>query len=162
MESEKQSGFNMWGNWLLPIALIGGLIFLLNVDNGMGIGATQILSPLEEGLRKIVAYFASAAEAAAALVIGLAMLRTVWMYLKGIYRHTSNRLNFIKNIQIGFGRSLALGLEFAIASDILRTAVAPNRQQIVTLAAIVILRTLLTYFLEREISQMEQNSAADD
>jgi uncharacterized membrane protein len=43
-----------------------------------------------------------------------------------------------------------------VASDILRTAVAPTRQDILNLAAIVLLRTLLNYFLEREIEQGEQ------
>nr|MBA3922947.1 DUF1622 domain-containing protein [Nostocaceae cyanobacterium] len=49
------------------------------------------------------------------------------------------------------------GLEFTVASDILRTAVAPTRQDILNLAAIVLLRTLLNYFLEQEIRQGEQN-----
>ncbi|HEY9664415.1 MAG TPA: DUF1622 domain-containing protein, partial [Allocoleopsis sp.] len=44
-----------------------------------------------------------------------------------------------------------------VASDILRTAVAPTRQDILNLGAIVLLRTLLNYFLEREIQQGEQH-----
>ena len=50
---------------------------------------------------------------------------------------------------------LALGLELTVASDILRTAVAHTQQNIVNLGAIVLLRTLLNYFLEREIRQGE-------
>lgn len=60
-------------------------------------------------------------------------------------------------IRLQLGRSLALGLEFTVASDILRTAVVPTRQDIVNLGAIVLLRTLLNYFLEREIKQGEQS-----
>ncbi len=161
MEREKQHHFFAWGNWLLPVALIAGLIFLLKLDDGLLIGRTSIRSPIEENLSQIVAYFASAAEAGAALVVGVGMLATVYAYIKGMAQRPSSRLGFIKNIQIGFGRALALGLEFAIASDILRTAVAPNRQEIMNLAAIVILRTLLTYFLEREIEQMERTSEDD-
>lgn len=48
-------------------------------------------------------------------------------------------------------------LEFSVASDILRTAVAPMCQDILNLEAIVLLRTLLNYFLEREIRQVEQS-----
>lgn len=125
------------------------------------IGRTAHPSPIEGNLRQIVAYFVSAAEAGAALVIGVGMVFTIYIYLKNMFLRPSSRLDFIKNIQIGFGRTLALGLEFTIASDILRTAIAPSRQEIMNLAAVVILRTLLNYFLEREIEQMERTSEVD-
>jgi uncharacterized membrane protein len=54
---------------------------------------------------------------------------------------------------------LILGLEFTVASDILRTAVAPTRQSILNLGAIVLLRTLLNYFLEQKIRQGEERRA---
>lgn len=66
-------------------------------------------------------------------------------------------IDFTEVIRLQLGRSLGLGLEFAVASDILRTAVAPTRKDIVNLGAIVLLRTLLNYFLEREIKQGEQS-----
>ena len=55
------------------------------------------------------------------------------------------------------GRVLVLGLEFTVASDILRTAVAPTRQDILNLGAIMLPRTLLNYFLEREIRQGQRS-----
>jgi uncharacterized membrane protein len=48
-------------------------------------------------------------------------------------------------------------VDITVASDILRTAVAPTRQDILNLGAIVFLQTLLNYFLEREIRQGEQS-----
>jgi len=65
------------------------------------------------------------------------------------------------SIRLQLGRVLALGLEFTIASDILRTAVAPTRQDILNLGAIVLLRTLLNYFLEREIREGEERRYSD-
>lgn len=52
-----------------------------------------------------------------------------------------------------------MGLEFTVASDILCTVVAPTRLDILNLnlGAIVLLRTLLNYFLERKIRQVEQS-----
>ena len=49
-----------------------------------------------------------------------------------------------------------LGLEFPLAADILRTAVAPSWKDIGQLAAIAVLRTGLNYGLEREIAREEQ------
>ena len=53
------------------------------------------------------------------------------------------------------GRWLVLGLEFALAADILRTAVAPTWRDIGQLAAIAVLRTGLNYSLELEIAREE-------
>ncbi|MGH7631500.1 MAG: DUF1622 domain-containing protein [Gemmatimonadales bacterium] len=54
-------------------------------------------------------------------------------------------------IRLRLGSWLALALEFALASDIIRTALAPSWDDIGKLAAIVALRTVLNYFLGREL-----------
>jgi uncharacterized membrane protein len=59
-------------------------------------------------------------------------------------------------VRLSLGRCLALGLEFALAADILRTAVAPSWPEIGQLAAIAVLRTGLNYGLEREIACEER------
>lgn len=56
-------------------------------------------------------------------------------------------------IRLGLGRYLALGLEFQLAGDILRTAVAPTFAEIGQLAAVAAIRTVLNYFLNREIRE---------
>jgi uncharacterized membrane protein len=56
-------------------------------------------------------------------------------------------------IRLRLGMRLALALEFALASDLIRTAVAPSWDEIGKLAAIMALRTALNYFLEREFEQ---------
>lgn len=54
-------------------------------------------------------------------------------------------------IRLDLGRFLALGLEFQLASDLLRTAVAPSFEEIGKLAAVAAIRTGLNFFLAREI-----------
>lgn len=60
-------------------------------------------------------------------------------------------------IRLDLGRFLALGLEFQLASDILRTAVAPTLREIGQLAALAAIRTALNYFLSREIQQEKRD-----
>ena len=60
-----------------------------------------------------------------------------------------------EEVRLRLGRWLALALEFELAADILRTAVAPTWNEIGQLAAIVILRTVLNYFLQNEIDKAE-------
>ena len=57
-----------------------------------------------------------------------------------------------QDVRLRLGRRLALAPEFALAADILLTAVAPTWEEIGKLAAIVVLRTALNYFLQREVA----------
>ena len=61
-----------------------------------------------------------------------------------------------EEIRLTLGRSLALALELELGADILKTAVAPNWNDVGLLAAIAVLRTALNYFLERELRNAEQ------
>lgn len=144
-------------NLLLPLALILGLVLLLSLNaDGSGIQEGPS-SPLEEWLKVIVGYLAAGAEIAAAIVIGGAVIRGLGTYLRQFFSRSRQHFDATESIRLKLGRVLALGLEFTVASDILRTAVAPTRQDILNLGAIVLLRTLLNYFLEREIQQGEQH-----
>ena len=83
-------------------------------------------------------------------IIGLAALEATLMALALFVRR--NSLPEAKeHVRLRLGRWLALGLEFESAADILRTAVAPAWNEIGQLAAIVVPRTVLNYFLQREI-----------
>lgn len=51
------------------------------------------------------------------------------------------------------GRSILLGLEFLVAADIIRTvAITPDARSVAVLAGIVLIRTLLSFSLEVEIT----------
>jgi uncharacterized membrane protein len=51
------------------------------------------------------------------------------------------------------GRSILLGLELLVAADIIRTvAITPTLESVAVLAAIVLIRTFLSFSLELEIS----------
>jgi uncharacterized membrane protein len=56
-------------------------------------------------------------------------------------------------VRLLLARYLALGLEFQLAADILVTAVAPSWEEIGKLAAIAAIRTLLNFFLAREMKE---------
>jgi uncharacterized membrane protein len=51
------------------------------------------------------------------------------------------------------GQSILLGLEFLVAADIIRTvAVSPTLESVTVLAAIILIRTFLSFSLELEIT----------
>jgi uncharacterized membrane protein len=89
---------------------------------------------------------------AAIIFIGatLGFLRFVWVALR--HRGQGSAAKFV-GVRLDLGRFLALGLEFQLASDLLRTAIAPSFREIGQLAAVAAIRTALNFFLRREIQE---------
>lgn len=105
-------------------------------------------------------YLAIGIELSAAMVIGLAALMATMRSVRLFFRRPFSEKP-IEGIRLDLGRWLGLALEFELAADILRTAVAPTWDEIGKLAAIVVLRTALNYFLQREIAHSERIRGAD-
>ncbi|WP_406659896.1 DUF1622 domain-containing protein [Methanolobus sp. ZRKC3] len=50
---------------------------------------------------------------------------------------------------------IVFGLEFMIAGDILRTVLEPSESEIIILGAVVVIRTILGYFLSKEVKEYQ-------
>ncbi|HEY8263655.1 MAG TPA: DUF1622 domain-containing protein [Methyloceanibacter sp.] len=55
-----------------------------------------------------------------------------------------------------FATWILLALEFALAADLVRTAVAPTWDDISKLAVIATIRTMLNYFLAKDIASFDK------
>ena len=108
---------------------------------------------MEEHLVTAVGYLKPAVEAVGAAIVGFGALATVVVYLLSLF---GIRKRSYTEIRLFLGRYLALGLEFQLGSDILSTAVAPTIAEVKILAAIVVIRTVLNYFLSKEIERERQ------
>jgi uncharacterized membrane protein len=108
---------------------------------------------MEELLVTAVGYLKLTIEAVGAAIVGFGALATVVVYLLSLF---GIRKRSYTEIRLFLGRYLALGLEFQLGSDILSTAVSPTISEIQILAAIVIIRTVLNYFLSKEIERERQ------
>ncbi len=110
----------------------------------------------EEWLRGAVSLLVRLVEAAGALVIFggalVGFVRFGWAAARRSGPHA------FSSIRLGLGRFLALGLEFQLASDLLRTAVAPSFDQIGKLAAVAAIRTGLNFFLARALKEERQQA----
>jgi len=62
----------------------------------------------------------------------------------------------LEKIRYDVGRHLLLGLEFLIAADIMRTIAQPSLEQVTVLAIIVAIRTVLSFFLTRDIERVNK------
>jgi len=104
----------------------------------------------EEWLRQAVGLLVRLVEAGGALVIFWGAVRGFLQFLRTALRPAPNVLAAVR---LRLGRFLALGLEFQLASDLLRTAVAPSFEEIGKLAAVAAIRTGLNFFLGRELKE---------
>jgi len=52
-----------------------------------------------------------------------------------------------------FTDKIVFGLEFLIAADILATLLSPSREDLISLAVVVVIRTILGYFLSKEAEE---------
>lgn len=57
-------------------------------------------------------------------------------------------------IRLDLGRSIILGLEFIVASDVIETTTAPDYYSLGILGGIVLIRTFLNYSLNKDITQL--------
>ena len=89
-------------------------------------------------------------EATGALIIGIGVAVALFRFSLALFRPELRDFN---KIRLTLARYLALALEFQLGADILSTAVAPSWDQIGKLGAIAVIRTVLNYFLTREMHE---------
>lgn len=84
----------------------------------------------------------------AAIVIGI-----VAATIMAAWRLSTRQPDVYRQFRRFLGRSILLGLEILVAADIIRTvAVTPTLKSVGVLAAIVLIRTFLSWSLELEIT----------
>jgi uncharacterized membrane protein len=105
---------------------------------------------MEELFKSFARYVALGVEAAAALIIVIGAIEALGRVLTPAFaRHASPGLR--REVWVHFAAWLLLGLEFELAADIIRTAISPTWNDIGQLGAIATIRTVLNYFLEKDI-----------
>jgi uncharacterized membrane protein len=114
-------------------------------------GKRVVVASPEGVVGDVVGVLVTVVEACGAAIIAVGAIQAFVRLLMVAVRNRRTA-DFVP-VRLSLGRYLALGLEFQLASDVLRTAVAPSFREIGQLAAIATIRTALNYFLSREIAE---------
>ncbi|MEJ7811697.1 MAG: DUF1622 domain-containing protein [Gemmatimonadaceae bacterium] len=93
---------------------------------------------------RLIVEMTGAAVIAIGVVIGM---------IKFVRHALHSRPDSYNEIRLTLARYLAVALEFQLGADILSTAIAPSWDQIGKLGAIAVIRTVLNYFLTREMRE---------
>ena len=103
--------------------------------------------------------FALLVDFATGVAIAVGICVTILRLAAAIAGGQESRLDeAMPTARLALGRWLSLALELALAADILRTIIVPSWNEIGKLGAIAALRTVLNYFLAKEIDQQRQKS----
>ena len=114
---------------------------------------------MESVFSEVVGFLVMAVEACGVLVIVLGVARAVVSYLAAFVK--PNRVS-ARSLRLQLGYCMVMGLEFQVAADILKTALSPAWNDILLLAALIGMRTLLNYLLEIELKNLGAEQTAID
>jgi uncharacterized membrane protein len=113
----------------------------------------------EHNLEDVVNVLVQLVEAAGAAIIFAGAVIAFVRFLLVAFRREG--MDPFARLRLDLGRFLVLGLEFQLAADILRTAVAPSFTELAQLATVAAIRTALNFFLGLEIKEETELVRAD-
>ena len=86
------------------------------------------------------------------------ILKSMIHFLRAkVQTRVSDQIHENEAIRQQLGAHLLLGLEIFIAADIISSVVSPSWDKVGILAAIVAIRTVLSFFLRREVRQTKDS-----
>jgi len=113
------------------------------------------LAATEHLFEEISNWIAIGLEGVAILIIGYAALQA----LVGIFRPAGPANDFFlgrKRTWMKFAFWIMMALQFALAADLVRTAITPTWDELGQLVVIAVIRTFLNYFLQRDVIEYSE------
>jgi uncharacterized membrane protein len=89
-----------------------------------------------------------------ALIIIWGVIISLFNFIKNEIGDRSKTMQLNETIRIRLGGYLVLALEFFIAGDIIKTIITPTWESLGILGAIVVIRTVLSYFLTMDLKKI--------
>ncbi len=106
---------------------------------------------LEAHFKDVAGLVALAIQAGAVLVVSYGAVEALVLVARAVWRREPTAYQG-RVIWLKFATWILLGLEFALAADLVKTAITPSWDDVGKLAVIAVIRTMLNYFLARDIA----------
>ncbi len=110
---------------------------------------------LESILAQVVPVIVHLMEAMGVFIITLGAIKAFGKYALRFFDFSDD------HVKLEFARALALGLEFKMGAEILKTLMIRTLDELIILASIVVLRFVLTFIIHWEISSTSENCKKD-
>lgn len=113
---------------------------------------------VEQTVVSLVQWLKLAVEVTGATIIFIGFVVAAYKFARSL---SPPQIIGYNEIRLTLARFLALSLEFQLGADILSTAISPSWTQIGKLGAIALIRTVLNYFLSREMKDEREGLSTD-
>ena len=107
-------------------------------------------------IETILPYMISILEIIGIIVVFWSGIYGFWQY----FQNTVFKKGF--DLQSNLARGLAMGLEFKMAAEILRTVLIQSLEELYMLGAVILLRALLSVLIHYEIKHPRRKKASED
>ena len=114
------------------------------------------MNALHDFIELILPYMISILEIIGILVVFWSGIYGFWRYLKSIF--TGKDIDIHSDLASG----LAMGLEFKMGAEILRTVLIQSLKELYMLGAVILLRALLSLLIHYEIKHPKKKGARTD
>lgn len=146
----RQDSAALLSKIVLPTILIVALIVALYLAKDSTY--SDRVTPHSQLVETVVNYAVLACEAASIVVIVTSAVQGLFSYVTRLFnRDYLVQIRSSESIRLRMGHRLSLALEFAMAADILSLGISPRFNELLTLFVIILLRVLITIFLEYDI-----------
>ncbi len=122
-------------------------LLLLTESAGTGSGFSAFQHSFEQVFSQIISMMTHGLEIMGVVVLLIGAVKALVGYFR---KHT--------NVRLDLAQSMALALEFKLGGEILRTVVARDWNEILTVGAIIILRGVLNFLIHWEISHIKHDA----
>jgi uncharacterized membrane protein len=115
----------------------------------------EILYPVFKWLELLI-------DVSAALIMAAAFFAALFAYLRITFgSEPSRRFMLLQQVRCSLGVKLVFALELLIISDLLRTIVSKSMDDMLIVGALVVIRTIIAYFLNQEVDKVSAELARD-
>ncbi|MGZ5850121.1 MAG: DUF1622 domain-containing protein [Methyloceanibacter sp.] len=115
---------------------------------------------VDDQFKQIAEFVALVIQAGAVLVVTFGAAQALALVAEAIWQREADSPRG-REIWLKFATWILLALEFALAADLVRTAVAPTWDDIGKLTVIAIIRTMLNHFLAKDIASFDRSKDRD-
>ncbi len=92
-------------------------------------------------------------------IIGIFIVTTGAFRAFAAYLGNFSKAENSVNIRNTLGTAMVTGLEFKMAAEILRTVIVRTKEEIIMLGAIIVLREILFYFINKDMKEHQKSQS---
>ena len=108
-------------------------------------------------VKEIMEWLALGVDIIAVTVMLIGFVIAIWQFLPALMsRSAAEEVELIQQVRCRLGNYLALALELMIVSDLIHSVISHHLEDLYFLGALVAIRTLVSYFLNKEIQEIRE------